>query len=378
MENTSSRNKIHNITIFMPSLGGGGAERVMINIARGFIENGINVDLVLAMEDGPFLKELHRDINIVNLRVNRVIYALPKLIIYLRKVKPKVVFSTLNRANLILILAKVLSKVTTKVIIREANTPSQSIKSNKTLKNYIMFILMSILYPKADLVIAVSEGVANDLKNVFKNISNQVIVINNPVVTPELLLKANESAKHPWIHNKNNHKIILGVGRLSKQKGFKILVDAFYIVEKIIPSKLIILGEGEERFELEGMTKELFISNKVSLPGFVNNPFTFMKNSDVFVLSSLWEGLPNVLIQALAVGTPVVATDCQSGPSEIIINKQIGRLVPPGNPNALARAIIDILGSPTNKKILVQRANAYSLSEIIPKYINVINAIIEN
>ncbi|HEY8363833.1 MAG TPA: glycosyltransferase, partial [Tissierellaceae bacterium] len=230
----------------------------------------------------------------------------------------------------------------TRLVVREANTISVSSKNSLNFKARILPILMKFLYPLADAVIAVSEGVAKDLTQIIGLPAEKVKVIYNPVITPEIFKKAEEPIKHPWFAP-GELPVILGVGRLTKQKDFITLIRAFDIVRKEYPSRLVILGEGEERPELEALVQELDLEQYVNMPGFVENPFSYMKKAAVFVLSSRWEGLPNVLIQALALGIPVVSTACPSGPTEILEKGKLGRLVPVGNEVIMAKAILEEL-----------------------------------
>jgi glycosyltransferase involved in cell wall biosynthesis len=199
--------------------------------------------------------------------------------------------------------------------------------------------LLGRLHHWADEVVAVSKGVADDLSRVTGMPRERIEVIYNPVVTPTLIEQASRSPSHPWFEDPD-HPVVIGVGRLVPQKNFRLLIDAFANVKRARPStRLVILGEGDERCMLEEHVQRLGLQQSISLPGFVDNPYACMARASVFVLSSDFEGLPTALIESLAVGTPVVSTDCRSGPREILLGGNFGELVPVGNVEVLARGI---------------------------------------
>ena len=233
---------------------------------------------------------------------------------------------------------------------------------------------MRWLYPKADFVVGVSQGVIDDLKRVLRFDSKKVQVIYNPIVDEELLRKTDEPLDHPWFRP-GKPPVILGVGRLAKEKDFPTLIRAFALVRKERPARLMILGEGEERPNLEALVRELGLEEDVALPGFVDNLYKYMKRAAVFVLSSLWEGLPTVLIKAMALGTPVVATDCPSGPAEILEGGKWGCLVPPGDPKDLAKAILDTLeGGVSPVEAVTNVHKRFSVGSIVEQYLKVLGS----
>jgi len=330
------------LALFLPSLRGGGAERVMVNLARGFVERGLQVDLVLAKAEGPYLSRVSSEVQVVDLGARRVLYSLPGLVRYLRRERPQAMLSALNHANIVAIWAKILARVKTRLVVSEHNTLSLSTTNAPFVRAKFMPLLIGTFYPYADAVVAVSHGVAEDLIAQTGLPAEKIKVIYNPVVTPELFTKAEEPLDHPWFRP-GEPPVVLGVGRLTKQKDFLTLIRAFALVRKERPARLMILGEGEERPNLEALVRELGLEEDVALPGFVENPYKYMKRAAVFVLSSRWEGLSNVLIEALALGTPVISTDCPSGPAEILEGGKWGRLVPVGEPRVLAYAILETL-----------------------------------
>jgi len=234
-----------------------------------------------------------------------------------------------------------------------------------------MPFLMRLFYPWADKVVAVSKGVADDLVRITRLPKDKIQVIYNPVVTSEFFIKAEEPLDHPWF-KPGEPPVILGVGRLTEAKDFPTLIRAFTLVRKERPARLMILGEGEDRPKLDALVKELGLEKDVALPGFVENPYKYMKRAAVFVLSSKWEGLPTVLIEAMALGTPVVSTACPSGPSEILEGGKWGRLVPVGDVEALAKAIVEALSTSHDKYAFQRHTQLFNWDVILTYYLKVL------
>jgi glycosyltransferase involved in cell wall biosynthesis len=333
MSNSSIR-----VAIFAPDLVVGGAERSMLNLAAGLTGRGHTVDLVLARAQGPFLVDVPRTVRMVDLKARRVLTSLVPLIRYLRRERPVALLSVLH-GNVIAIWARRLSGVPVRLIVSERNTLSSEAQGfRQDFRVRLMPHLVKRFYPWADCVVAVSQGVADDLVRIAGIPREHIRVIYNPIVTPQLREKAQASLNHPWFAP-GEPPVVLSVGRLSAQKDFVTLIQAFGIVRRRRPARLLILGEGEERPALEALVEQLDLARDVSLPGFVANPCPYMAQAGVFVLSSRWEGLPGVLIEALYCGSPLVATDCPSGPREILADGRYGRLVPVGDALALVEAI---------------------------------------
>lgn len=333
------------VAVFLPSLFGGGAERMMLKVAAGFARQGLATDLVLAQSTGAYVEEIPPGVRVLDLESASVLGSLPKLARYLKREQPVALLSTLNTANVVAVLAKRLAKTPTRVVVRQANMLEPAARVDRRVTRWVIMRLVQWTYPRADAVIAVSDGVARDVAEATKVPRERLHVVPNPVVDAKLLERAKEPPDHPWFRNGSN-PIVLGVGRLTPQKDFSTLLRAFAEVRQRHDARLVILGEGPERGALEALTRELDIEAFVSLPGFVQNPFSVMARARLFVLSSAWEGLPGVLIQALACGAPVVATDCESGPREILDDGRFGRLIPVGDPSCMAKAILDALDTP--------------------------------
>ena len=360
------------LTIFMPSFGKGGAERAALRLIQGLVAKNIKVNLVLATTYGDLRKELPGTVNIIDLNYKRTIYSIFALIRYLRKKKPDKVLSHIQRANRILLFAKLLARVKTKIYIVEHTTISQAIQSYSFVEKIIVKIAHRFLYNRAEKIIHVSKEAALDLEQHLHCEKNKIEVIYNPIVPDNLLLKNNGIAPpHPWFNEKI--PVILSVGRLYYAKGYDVLINAFKIVQNTLDARLLILGNGNLRSQYQNQINNLELQNKVQLAGFVSNVSDYMKYASLFVLSSRWEALPTVLIEALACGLPVISTNCKSGPSEILGYGKYGILVPVDDDESLARGIIETLNNPTDKHLLISRAKDFSIEKSVEKYIEVLN-----
>ncbi|MEJ5202885.1 MAG: glycosyltransferase [Anaerolineales bacterium] len=329
------------LTIFLPNLEAGGAERALTRLANYFARQGLQVDMVLVQAGGALLKELSERVRVVDLAAYSKYTCTPKLIKYLRKYRPRVLLSSLVLTNLLAVICNRLTGSIARVVVREASTLSY-LRRNSKWKKWLERTLVRILYPQANAVIAVSQGVANDLVN-YTGISESIIeVIPNPVITEDLFQKASEKVGHPWV-NPDQPPLVLSAGRLAPEKNYELLLRAFAMVRQSMQAHLLILGEGSERQKLCTLVRSLGIETDVDMPGFAQNPFAYMSKASVFVLSSILEGLPNVLIEAMACGCPVVSTDCPSGPNEILRGGKYGHLVPVNDVPAMAQAIEAVL-----------------------------------
>ncbi len=354
------------IAFFLPTLAGGGAERVALNLLQGMLERDVLLDLVVADTDGPYLEQIPAGVRLVNLGTGRVMKAIPALARYLNEAKPVALLSHMNHANVAAILARDLAINKPKLVIVEHNTLSSS-KSNLRRSKFLP-TMMRWLYPRADEIVGVSQGVATDLESQLGFEPGTVRVVYNPVVDREVLAKAAMPVVHPWFQA-GNPPVFLAVGRLSPQKDFANLIRAFAIVRQQQSARLLILGEGETRSELEAEIATLGIGEDVSLPGFVQNPYAYMSAATTFVLSSRWEGLPTVLIEAMACGCAVVATDCPSGPDEILASGKYGRLVPIEDSQALADAMLQTLLNPTARLSTIERGRYFSADRAVDAYL---------
>jgi glycosyltransferase involved in cell wall biosynthesis len=359
------------ISFFLPSLRGGGAERVTINLLQGLAERGYPVDLVLVELEGALVRQIPAGVRVIDLRAPRVLRSILPLARYLREERPRALISSMHHANVIALLAASLSRQSTPVLVTVHTTLSQ--KPRRALADALLWPqLIRILYRKAKAIVAVSEGAADDLARTARIPREQIQVIYNPVITPAMARSGHTAPDHAWFAP-GQPPVVLGVGRLTWAKDFPTLIRAFAEIRRERPARLMILGEGEERPALEAIVQELGVSSEVSLPGFQADALAYMANSSVFVLSSVTEALPTVLVEALAMGARVVATDCPSGPREILQQGRLGRLVPVGDERSMATAILGALDQP-EKVPLLDSLTPFTRDAAVGRYLRLIES----
>ena len=385
------------IALFIRAVSGGGGARFILNLARSLVDKGHRVDLVMGRKEGPYLDEIPAGIRTVNLAVRSslqalgsltrvrgdalalakmvlapkshwILGAIPGLARYLVCERPQVMISAMNYPNIAAILARDVSRISTKLILTvHINLSANMANDQQSRRTRAYPKIARRFYPKSDAIVAVSKEVAKDWSNVINLPPDRITTIYNPVVTPELKDRAMEYACD-WL-SPGSPPVILAVGKLIPQKDFPTLLRAFARVSRMMKARLIILGEGKQRLKLLKQAQDLGISDDLYLPGFVKNPFSYMAKASVFVLSSAWEGLPTVLIEALACGCPVVSTNCPSGPAEILENGRFGTLVPVGDDAGLAEAIFHCIKNPPDKNILMTRGQEFSIEHATEEYI---------
>lgn len=361
------------IALFIGSFGGGGIERVVANLARSFIDRGFDVDLLLSQTQNANLQMfgVPSAVRIIDLKSpNSLFKCFPALRHYLAEECPEILFSTSAHQSLLALWARALGqKKRTKIVISEHNMLSMAAAS-PALKWRMVPLFARKFYAWADGIVAVSKGVADDLAQIANLPRDRIQVIYNPILTPGIYDRAAEQLNHPWFAP-NQPPVILGAGRLETHKDFPMLIRAFALVRKTMPARLMIIGWGPDQPQLEALVQELGLVEDVEFPGYQKNPYQYMARSTVFVLSSITEGLGNVLVEAIALGTPVVSTDCMSGPSEILDNGRYGLLVPVGDERALAEAILAVLTQQVNKPITLSWLNQFTVDFAVQKYLEV-------
>jgi glycosyltransferase involved in cell wall biosynthesis len=394
-------NNSKHIAIFVHSFSGsGGAERVMLNLACGLLEKGHKVDLVMARKEGLFLDQIPSAIRVVDLKVRSakqslstlpflgkdcwfwtrmilarkphfVLGALPSLAKYLREEQPDALISSIEYPNVVAIMARSLARVKTTVIATVHIALSMKIATIKKRRVKAMPKICRRFYPRADAIVAVSEGVAKDLASVLDFPVDDVTTIYNPIVFPGLKNLADEPLTHPWFFG-DGPPVLITVGGFKTAKDHATLLKAFSIVRAQRPVRLVMLGDGKLREAIRQQAEELRITEDIDLVGFVENPYKYMAKASLFVLSSIYEGLPTVIVEAMACGCPVVSTDCPSGPLEILDHGRYGQLVSVKDEQALASAIICNLDTQHDKSTLVSRGMEFSLERATENYLKLI------
>jgi len=361
------------IAIFMNSLAGGGMERAMLNLASFFVAQGASVDLLVASSKGPLLTEVPDSVNLIDLsesksrhqsvrwwlwkaaikldpmlfrlcfarKLPKAVKVIPALIEYLESNNPDSVVSTPTTANLSLIWAKSYIGYDSKTIIREASTLSKVISNENSMFFKLAERFVSKWYNNADAVICVSDGVSEDLAKNFLVRKSKLVTIYN-------IIDIDGIKKQSLSEESNSHilqygEFVLSAGRLEKEKDYKTLIRAFHLISGDVSVNLVILGEGSERSTLENIVNELSLSDRVFLPGFFVNPYPFIARCEVFALSSIWEGCPNVLREAMVFNRKIISTNCPSGVNELLHGGEHGTLVEVGNVHQFSKALLKLI-----------------------------------
>lgn len=356
------------IGLFISNLGGGGVQRVILNLAKGLLDEGYDVDLVVGWSEGMNKDFIPFGIKLIDLKKKNILACIPGLMKYLQKNKPGVLLTAQTHVNIAGIISMVFSGKKIRLVVCEHNNMKAVVKADQ--REWFRPLFARWLYPMADEIVAVSKGVADSLSEMTGIQRDKIRIIYNPLISDELIAKADEPILHPWFKN-NSLKVILAAGRLEDQKDFSTLIRAFSMANKIKPFRLIILGDGRKREELQSLVDELGLHDSVDMPGFIENPYPFMKRASLFILSSKYEGFPGVLIEALACGVPVISTNCPSGPEEILANGKYGRLVPIGDVEGMASAIIYTIKDPPLVDLLVQRGMEFNIKKATKEYLKI-------
>jgi len=357
------------IVLFIPSLRCGGAEKVFINLAEGLQQYNVKPIFFIADASGPFLKNIENKFSIINCNVKHVYQALPYLCSFIKRYNIPYLLSAMDHTNIISILAQKLVFANTKIFITIHSSLSQRLNNQSTNKERLLFKLTPFFYKYANGIIAVSHGVAMDLVRHTKMPRNKISVIYNPVISTDIYKLSNESTQHPWLKDKEKIPIAIGLGRLVPEKNFSSLIKAIYRVNKVVKCRLILLGDGEERENLIALIDRMGLNDLVSLPGYVSNPYAYIRRASVFVLSSIREGLPTALIEALALGVPVVSTNCPNGPAEILANGRYGILVPVDDIEKMSASIIEILTKRMNFFIPKDWIEQFTIDKVTQSYL---------
>lgn len=374
------------IVFFISSFRAGGGEKQMIEIANTFADRGYEVDLLVLKQAGDLERIVGGKVRVFSLDSRRIVFSLPKLMSYFRKRKPNALLSVDEHTHILSIIAKMFTMSPVRIVLRVGNMLS-ILESHYVGKSKILPFLNRRLLKRANLIIANSRGVADDLISVTGISLGRVVVILNPKPLGEILEKAREPLKDEWFLNKES-PVIVAVGRLRVQKNFQLLIRAFAKLPKELNARLVIVGGGREEQRLKKLAEDLLCAERVHFTGYVPNPYPYMTQADLFVATSLWEGLPNAVIEALVCGAPTIASDCSSGPREILApdtdyRKRLvkghgieyakyGVLFAVDDEDALVEAMTKMLGdAPLRAKysaLSKERAEAFDSEYIVDEY----------
>lgn len=361
------------IAIIIADLRGGGAERVAVNLANGFVAHGYQVDLVALSAAGQLLSELHPKVRVVNLGVARLRRVLAPLVRYLRSARPAAVLGFMWPLTSLLVVARAISLVKLRLVLSEHCTWSQSELLPRPLMRWRIALSMRLTFPRADAIVCVSRGAADDLAQFASLERSKISVIYNPVVRPRgVTTVATPSEPKDWCVG--DHYRIVAVGSLKEIKDHSTLLKAFAALRQSLDVKLLVLGEGHCRPALQAQIEELGIQDSVFMPGFFPDPTPYFAHADLHVLSSTSEGLGNVIIEALAMGTPVVSTDCPHGPREILLDGKYGNLVPVSDASSLCQAMAQSLVTTHDHAALVRRAEQFTVDAAVDQYLQILVA----
>jgi glycosyltransferase involved in cell wall biosynthesis len=355
------------IALLLATSGHSGVDRAMQNLIPALAARGYHVDLLHVRRHGPHLEEAIPGVNIVDLGTRHTYTSLPAVVRYLRRVRPTVMLSDKDRVNRTALLARFLAGVPTRLVLSSGTTISIDLESRSAFERWLQRNSMGKLYPYADNVIVTSEGVADDMSRYTGLARQRIEVVPSPVIPDRLLQQEQPVPDHPWF--KDTTPLILSVGELCERKDFETLLRSFAQLRRQRSCRLMILGRGRRRERLLQLAEELGVSEDVELPGFVPSPYAYMAHADLFAFTSRWEGLGFVIIEALAMGTPVVSTDCPSGPAEILQHGRFGQLVPIGDHQALAAAMAATLDQPLPATTLRQAIEPYTVSAATDSYL---------
>lgn len=361
------------VALLVPTMEVGGVERVVGNLANGLRESGVEVDLVVGRAGGDMGRFVGTDIRVFDLESDRMLKSVPRVVKYLREREPRAMIAAMTHSSAVAVLARAVARKETRIVATEHTTMSRTVANTSGLKYRLMPMWSRWALNSADHIVAVSAGVADDLSAQTGIPRDRFRVIFNPVISDALYASAAAPLEHPWFQE-GEPPVILAVGRLDKAKDFPMLIRAFRLVRDHQPARLMILGDGRDRNRIERAVREHCLTTDVALPGFEHNPYRFMSRSAVFALSSEWEGFGVVLVEAMALGLPIVSTNCTHGPAEILCNGKYGTLVAVGDYEGMAQGLVNALKDPGQHANTRAHIQQFTLRTVTSQYISMINS----
>lgn len=351
------------ISVYFPNLNSGGVERMHLSLAPPLSSEGFDTTIVVDRNDGSLASSVPSTIPVFSLKAARSVGAIFPLAKYIREQKPSIVVANMGHPNLIALFANWLAGRRTRIIMCQHNHLTNQSAEETKWQHKVLPMLYRVFLRHADAIVCVSRGVADDLAKTTGVPRERISVIYNPAVPVDAAARAAQPADHPWFGG--DKPVIVAVGRLVAAKDYPTMLSA---LAKVPDARLLILGEGHLRATLDEQVAQLGIGDRVDFVGFVKNPFAYMARADLFLLSSRYEGFGNVVAEALSCGVPVVSTDCESGPAEILEDGVYGRLVPIANPDAMAQAISLTLAEPRDPERLKARAAMFTVDVATREY----------
>lgn len=358
------------IAIYTPDFSTGGVGKMRLHLVLEMVRRGLTVDLLLADTSSPLFAHLPAEVNVVSLGSTHPIYSLPGLYAYLRRARPTVLINDRLRLNIATHRARALARVPTRLYLSVHNPLSVKLDASSPKKRDKLSRQFLTWAPRNDRIVAVSLGVADDLVHKVGLPASLVTVVTNPVITPALARLAAEPVSHRFFQE-GTAPVILSAGRMTEQKDFPTLFKAFARVRAKRLARLLVLGRhGEHYSQLQALARSLGLDGDVDMPGFDANPYRYMARADVYALSSRWEGFGNVIVEAMATGLPVVATDCPVGPREILQGGRLGPLVPMGDDAAMADALLQVLDTPRDRDAIKAGVEHYTVERSVDGYLD--------
>ena len=347
---------------------------MVMNLVREFSLECEEIDLLVIRARGPHFDDIPANVRLVKLQARHTLTAIPELVRYFRRERPAAMLVAKDRAARAALIARKIAKVPTRIVVRLGTNLSTALKHRSGISAWWRTAPMRKIYASVDKVVAVSEGVREDTLKITGLPPERVCVVRNPVITEAFYKQAEALSPHAWMRE-TDVPVIMGIGRLSVQKDFETLIKAFRLVKNQTNARLLILGDGSLRYSLEELVEKLELGDCVLLPGFQKNPNAWLARASVFVLSSRWEGSPNALTEALALGIPSVSTLCPSGPDELLQNGKYGVLVNMGDVEAMARAIIETMERPLPADFIKESVVEYSAHTSAGHYLRLLKGL---
>lgn len=365
------------VAIYLHDLAGGGVERQSLIIAEEFRRHGADVTLVLHQLRGQLLDQVPPGLRVVDLNSSRTLKDVRGLVRFLRSEQPDILLSNVDVNNVAALLAKGISFSHTKVVMCQHNTISASFAAGESWLYRHIALAYRVLSPLITRAVAVSDGVSAELARLARLPSELIVTINNPVVGPDFQARSLETVDHPWLGSARNSPVFVTAGRLVSQKDHETMIRALAIHRREADSRLIILGTGPRYDALVDLVARLSLTHAVDFAGFHKNALPFFREADAFLLSSRCEGFGNVVVEALGCGSPVISTDCEYGPREILDHGRYGVLVEPRNPAALAEAMDQVatLRERFPADMLRERAGDFSYAACASRYMAMFKAL---